>query len=163
MVTIQTSMGDIVISLHHKETPNTVKNFLDYVESGHYENTIFHRVINNFMIQGGGFDINFDLKKTKGSIINEADKAKENAIGTIAMARTQDPHSATCQFFINTNDNAFLNYQAKNNAEWGYCVFGEVTEGMEVVRKISEVITSSENGHQDVPKTRIMIKKIIIN
>jgi peptidyl-prolyl cis-trans isomerase B (cyclophilin B) len=160
MVNIQTTHGNIVIELDFKNTPKTAANFLAYVQKGFFDRTIFHRVINNFMIQGGGFDENMKQKTTDASIENEADTAQPNKRGTIAMARTSDPHSATAQFFINVVDNPFLNHSAKNAEGWGYCVFGKVIEGMDVVDKIKAVATGSRAGHQDVPLEMVVIEKV---
>ena len=160
-ITIQTNFGDITVALDAEKAPQTVANFMTYIESGFYEKTLFHRVIPNFMIQGGGFDTNFNQKPANNRVENEADNGLENTIGTIAMARTSDPHSASSQFFINTADNSFLNYQSRSTQGWGYCVFGKVTEGMEVVDKISAVSTGSRMGHQDVPTEEVLIENII--
>ena len=138
-VKLTTNHGDIVIALNAEKAPETVKNFIQYVESGFYDGTIFHRVIENFMIQGGGFDESFKQKTTEAPIQNEADNGLSNTKGTVAMARTGDPHSATAQFFINTKDNDFLNYRGKTMQDWGYAVFGEVIEGMDVVDAIRKV------------------------
>lgn len=162
-ITIQTNFGDITVALDTEKAPQTVENFMTYIESGFYEKTLFHRIIPNFMIQGGGFDTNFNQKPANNRVENEADNGLENTIGTIAMARTSDPHSASSQFFINTADNDFLNYQSRSTQGWGYCVFGKVTEGMEVVDKISAVNTSSRMGHQDVPAEEVLIENIIKN
>lgn len=162
MITLHTNLGDIVISLDTSNTPKTAENFLNYAKSGFYDGTIFHRVIDNFMIQGGGFEPGIVEKTTGQSIENEADKAKPNLTATIAMARTPDPHSASAQFFINVADNDFLNHKAKDDARWGYCVFGEVSEGMDVVNKIKTVKTTSRNGHQDVPVDDIIIEKVTV-
>jgi len=158
-VKLTTNHGDIVIELNSDKAPETVRNFLAYVEAGHYDNTIFHRVINGFMIQGGGFEPGMKQKGTNAPIKNEADNGLKNDAGTIAMARTQDPHSATAQFFINVEDNDFLNYSAPNVQGWGYCVFGKVSEGMDVVNKIRNVKTSSSGFHQDVPKEDVIIQR----
>jgi len=158
-VKLTTNHGDIVIELNADKAPETVRNFLAYVEAGHYDNTIFHRVINGFMIQGGGFEPGMKQKGTNAPIKNEADNGLKNDAGTIAMARTQDPHSATAQFFINVEDNDFLNYSAPNVQGWGYCVFGKVSEGMDVVNKIRNVKTSSSGFHQDVPKEDVIIQR----
>ena len=162
-ITIQTNFGDITVALDTEKAPQTVENFMTYIESGFYEKTLFHRIIPNFMIQGGGFDTNFNQKPANNRVENEADNGLENTIGTIAMARTSDPHSASSQFFINTADNDFLNYQSRSTQGWGYCVFGKVTEGMEVVDKISAVSTGSRMGHQDVPTEEVLIENIIKN
>ena len=160
-ITIQTSLGDITVELDSEKAPQTVENFLHYLSAGFYENTLFHRVIPNFMIQGGGFDTDFNQKPAPNRVENEADNGLENAIGTIAMARTGDPHSASSQFFINTADNAFLNYKSRSTQGWGYCVFGKVTEGMDVIDTISAISTGNRMGHQDVPKEDIVIKNIV--
>ncbi|MCW5589471.1 MAG: peptidyl-prolyl cis-trans isomerase [Legionellales bacterium] len=161
MITIKTTLGDIKIELDHENTPITVENFLNYVKQGFYEGTVFHRVINNFMIQGGGLTDNLDRKETLDPIENEADKGKSNKRGTIAMARTNDPHSATSQFFINVKDNDFLDFKTKSPSGWGYCVFGEVVEGMDVVDAIKSTPTTSRDGYQDVPKETIYITAIL--
>ena len=156
-VKLETTKGDIVIELNQEQAPETVKNFLGYVRDGFYDGTIFHRVINNFMIQGGGFDNQMMQKMTQDPIKNEADNGLPNDRGTIAMARTPDPDSATSQFFINHKDNAFLNYTAPNEQGWGYCVFGRVTDGMDVVDAIASVDTTNRSGHSDVPADVIQI------
>jgi peptidyl-prolyl cis-trans isomerase B (cyclophilin B) len=161
MVTIKTSMGDIKLELFEEEAPETVKNFLSYVDDGHYSNTIFHRVINNFMVQGGGFDTSFTQLPTKAPVKNEADNRIKNEIGTVAMARTPDPHSASCQFFINVGDNDFLNYTSSTNQGYGYCVFARVVDGMDVVNKIKEVETGNRGGHGDVPIENVVINEIV--
>lgn len=162
-VNLQTNFGTIVIQLDVETTPKTAENFINYVNTGFYEGTIFHRVISNFMIQGGGFNAHMEQKPTQAPIENEASVAKlTNKRGTIAMARTQDPHSATAQFFINVIDNDFLNYSEKSLKGWGYCVFGVVTEGMDVVDKIRRVPTTSKQGHQDVPKDEVIIQKAFL-
>ena len=158
-VKLTTNHGDIVIELDAEKAPETVKNFLAYVEAGHYDNTIFHRVINGFMIQGGGMEPGMKQKGTNAPIKNEANNGLKNEAGTIAMARTQDPHSATAQFFINVADNDFLNFKAENIQGWGYCVFGRVTEGMDVVNAIKGVKTGSSGFHQDVPKEDVVIQR----
>ena len=159
-VVIVTNQGDISLSLNAEQAPLSVANFLSYVDSGFYQQTIFHRVIDNFMIQGGGFDPAMKKKTTQAAINNEADNGLFNATGTIAMARTNAPHSATSQFFINVNDNAFLNHRGKNAAGWGYAVFGQVTAGMDVVNSIKSVPTGRLNGMGDVPNTPIIIERI---
>lgn len=159
-VVIVTNQGDISLSLNAEQAPISVANFLSYVDSGFYQQTIFHRVIDNFMIQGGGFDPAMKKKTTQAAINNEADNGLFNATGTIAMARTNAPHSATSQFFINVNDNAFLNHRGKNAAGWGYAVFGQVTAGMDVVNAIKSVPTGRLNGMGDVPNTPIIIERI---
>ncbi|WP_394223306.1 peptidylprolyl isomerase [Alteromonas gracilis] len=163
MVTLKTNFGDITLELFEDKAPKTVANFLSYVEDGFFDNTIFHRVINNFMIQGGGFTPDMDQKDTKDPIENEADNGVANEVGTIAMARTQDPHSATAQFFINVNNNDFLNHSGKSVNGWGYCAFGKVTEGMDVVEKIKAVKTGNHGYHQDVPVEPVIIEKAIVS
>ena len=159
-VEITTSLGSIIVQLNQDKAPKTVENFLTYVKSGFYNETIFHRVIEGFMIQGGGMDKDMKTKPTHPSIENEASNGLSNLFGTIAMARTSDPHSATAQFFINTEDNPGLDFQSETEEGWGYCVFGEVVEGIEVVNTIEEQTTTTRNGHQDVPEEIIYIKKI---
>ena len=161
-VKLTTSLGQIVIDLYQDKAPNTVANFLNYVGDKHYDGTIFHRVIPGFMIQGGGMDKDMKTKPTNPSIENEADNGLSNLYGSIAMARTSSPHSATAQFFINTEDNRGLDFQSETEQGWGYCVFGEVIEGAEVVNAIEEKPTTTRNGHQDVPKEIIFIEKITI-
>mgnify|MGYP003599001017 FL=1 len=156
-VELETTMGNIVIELNQEKAPNTVANSLEYVKSGHYDGTIFHRVIDGFMIQGGGMDANMKEKSTNAPIQNEADNGLKNEVGTIAMARTSDPHSATAQFFINVKDNSFLNFSGKNPQGWGYAVFGKVTEGMDIVNKIKGVPTGKYGFHADVPTTPVVI------
>ncbi|MEE1923393.1 peptidylprolyl isomerase [Pseudomonas sp. 148P] len=158
-VKLSTNHGDIVLQLDSEKAPKTVENFVQYVKEGHYDGTIFHRVIKGFMIQGGGFDANMSQKKTRASIQNEADNGLPNKKYSIAMARTMEPHSASAQFFINGTDNGFLNHSGKNVQGWGYAVFGEVTEGQEVVDAIEKVATGSKAGHQDVPKDDVVIEK----
>lgn len=162
-VTISTSRGDIVIALDTKRAPGTVANFLRYVRAGHYDGTIFHRVIPQFMIQGGGFTADgFREKPTGRAIRNEADKTAGNAAGTIAMARTSNPHSATAQFFINTNDNTHLDHTGKSVRGWGYAVFGRVVAGMEVVRAIEAVPTRTAGPYENVPTEAVVIRSIKI-
>jgi peptidyl-prolyl cis-trans isomerase B (cyclophilin B) len=161
-VRMQTNKGTIVLQLDAEKAPETVANFVEYAKSGFYDGTIFHRVIPAFMIQGGGFQPGMTQKATRAPIKNEADNGLKNDLGTIAMARTSDPHSATAQFFINTKDNAFLNHKAPNAQGWGYCVFGKVTEGMEVVQEIEKVATGARGGHQDVPKDDVVIEKVTV-
>jgi len=158
-VLMETNMGSFTLELDAKAAPKTVKNFVQYVNDGFYEHTIFHRVIKGFMIQGGGLDEGMQKKQTRAPIKNEANNGLKNLRGTIAMARTPPPHSATAQFYINTVDNDFLNYSAPNARGWGYAVFGKVVEGMETVDKISAVRTTRKNGHGDVPIQSVIIKK----
>jgi peptidyl-prolyl cis-trans isomerase B (cyclophilin B) len=160
MIIINTSKGDIHIQLHEKEAPTTVENFLNYVRSQFYKDTLFHRVIDGFMIQGGGLTTDMENKTTDQPIQNEAASAKPNTRGTIAMARTMDPHSATAQFFINVTDNAFLNHSGTQPQGYGYCVFGHVVEGMDVVDAIAKVKTGQRHGHGDVPVEDILILDI---
>ncbi len=157
MIVINTSKGAIHIELDTEHTPKTAENFLNYVRSGFYNDTIFHRVIDGFMIQGGGLSAQMDQKKTEAAVANEAKNAKPNNRGTIAMARTMDPHSATAQFFINVSDNTFLNYSSDSMQGFGYCVFGHVVEGMDVVDAIAKVKTGQRLGHGDVPVEDIHI------
>jgi len=161
MIKIFTTFGEMTLELDADKAPKTVANFLEYVREGFYDGTIFHRVINNFMVQGGGFDTNMKQKATKSPIENEADNGLKNELGTIAMARTMDPHSATAQFFINVSNNEFLNHSGKNMQGWGYTVFGKVVEGAEVLEKIKAVATTSKNGHQDVPVDEVIIESIV--
>ena len=153
------NLGVITLELDADKAPKTVANFLHYVNKGHYNNTLFHRVIPGFMIQGGGMEPGMKQKDTQAPIKNEANNGLKNEAGTIAMARTQDPHSATAQFFINVADNDFLNFKAENVQGWGYCVFGRVSEGMDVVNKIKGVKTGSSGFHQDVPKEDVVIQR----
>jgi peptidyl-prolyl cis-trans isomerase B (cyclophilin B) len=157
MIKLTTSQGDILIELDTDKAPITCANFEQYVRDGHYDGTLFHRVIDGFMIQGGGMNKDFIPKPTRDPIQNEAANGLKNATGTIAMARTMDPHSATAQFFINVSDNGFLDYPGQDG--WGYCVFGRVVEGMETVNAIKGVDTGSRQGHQDVPKTDVIIER----
>lgn len=161
-VTLQTSLGNISLELNTELAPLTCDNFRAYVESGHYDNTIFHRVIPGFMIQGGGFTADMDQKSTRPNIQNEAANGLKNEIGSIAMARTPDPHSASSQFFINLKDNDFLNYQNDSQQGFGYCVFGKTVDGMEVVDKIAAVVTGPHGPHQDVPIDAVVIEKVTI-
>ncbi|MGQ3892143.1 peptidylprolyl isomerase [Legionella sp. CNM-4043-24] len=160
MIVINTSAGVIKINLDDENTPNTANNFREYVKSGFYNDTIFHRVISGFMIQGGGMLADMSQKKTNEPVKNEAKSAKPNKRGTIAMARTNDPHSATAQFFINLVDNSFLNFTGENAQGYGYCVFGEVVEGMDVVDAIGKVKTGNNSGHSDVPVEPIVILSV---
>lgn len=159
MIRLHTNYGDIMLELDHEKAPVTVQNFIDYVNSGHYDNTIFHRVIDGFMIQGGGFEPGMIQKKTRAPIANEAGNGLKNDRYTIAMARTSDPHSATGQFFINVKDNDFLNYKSPTAQGYGYCVFGKVVDGMDVVDKIEKVKTGTRSGHQDVPVENVILEK----
>ncbi len=163
MITLQTNYGDISIELDFENTPNTAKNFLSYAKNGFYEGTIFHRVIKGFMIQGGGFDAEMQHKTAGKPLENEADKSQLNKRYSLAMARTSDPHSATTQFFINVVDNDFLNFKSKTPDGWGYCVFGKVIAGMDVVDKIKMVSTTRKSGHQDVPVENVLIEKVIVD
>ncbi len=156
-VQLTTSMGNITLTLNDELAPKSTENFLDYVRSGHYDGTIFHRVIANFMVQGGGMTAGMKQKPTKAAIENEADNGLPNKRGSVAMARTSDPHSASSQFFINVVDNDFLNFSAPTSQGWGYAVFGEVTEGMDVVDAIRKVKTGSSGFHQDVPQEDVTI------
>jgi peptidyl-prolyl cis-trans isomerase B (cyclophilin B) len=157
MITLKTNLGDIVIELDHEKAPKTCENFETYVRDGHYDGTIFHRVIDNFMIQGGGFLPDMTQKATREPVENEARNGLGNLTGTLAMARTMDPHSASAQFFINVKDNGFLDYPGQDG--WGYCVFGRVTSGMDVVERIKAVATTNRAGHGDVPVEPIVIEK----
>ncbi|WP_019674812.1 peptidylprolyl isomerase [Arsukibacterium perlucidum] len=159
MINLHTNYGVITLNLFADKAPVTVENFISYVKDGFFDGTIFHRVIDGFMIQGGGFTPDMDQKETKAAIKNEANNEVANSKGTIAMARTNDPHSATCQFFINIADNSFLNHSAESSQGWGYCVFGEVTGGMDVVDKIRQVKTGRFAGHSDVPVEPVVIEK----
>jgi len=158
-VKFQTTLGDFIIELDAEKAPITVKNFITYVEEGFFNGTIFHRIIPGFMAQGGGFDTSFVQKETHGMIKNEADNGLKNDRGTLAMARTPAPDSATAQFFINYKDNDFLNYSAPTQNGWGYAVFAKVVEGMDIVDEMANQATGNKNGHQDVPKTDIIIEK----
>ncbi len=160
MVIIKTNMGDIKVKLFSDEAPETVKNFLQYVDDGFYKDTIFHRVIDDFMIQGGGFNSEFEQKETREPVVNEADNRLSNDAGTIAMARTMMVHSATSQFFINVKDNHFLNYRDRSPQGFGYCVFGKVVDGMDIVNKIKKVKTGNRGFHNDVPQSHIVIEEI---
>ena len=162
MVIIHTTFGDIKLALDAEKAPKTVANFLSYAGDGYYDGTIFHRVIDNFMIQGGGFDTDMQQQACGDPVDNEADNGVKNDFGTVAMARTTDPHSATAQFFINVKDNDFLNHSGKSMQGWGYTVFGKVIEGSEVLDKIRAVATGSSNGHQDVPVDPIIIETVQI-
>ena len=163
MVTLNTTFGPITLELDAERAPATVENFLSYAREGFYDGTIFHRVIDNFMIQGGGFDTDMQQKPTGDPIENEADNGLKNDFGTIAMARTMDPHSATAQFFINVKDNDFLNHSGKNMQGWGYAVFGKVVDGEEVLHKIRAVPTTTRGGHQDVPVDAVIIESVTVD
>ena len=158
-VLLKTNKGDITLTLDAAKAPKTVANFIEYVKSGHYDGTIFHRVIDNFMVQGGGMTAGLKEKSSGAQIENEANNGLKNERGTVAMARTSDPHSATAQFFINVNDNDFLNHTAPNAQGWGYAVFGKVTDGLDVVDVIRQVKTSNSGFHQDVPTEDVLIEK----
>ncbi len=160
MVIIRTTFGELKLELDAEKAPKTVENFLKYVGDGYYDGTIFHRVIDNFMIQGGGFETDMSEKQSGESIENEADNGLKNDFGTVAMARTTEPHSATAQFFINVKDNDFLNHSGKNMQGWGYTVFGKIIDGAEVLDKIRAVPTTSRGGHQDVPKDPVIIESV---
>ena len=159
MIKLHTNHGVITIKLFADQAPETCANFSQYVKEGHYDNTIFHRVINNFMIQGGGFEAGMVQKNTRAPIKNEANNGLSNKTGTLAMARTMDPHSASAQFFINVSDNTFLDHTAPTTQGCGYAVFGEVVEGMDVVNQIKAVETTTRAGHQDVPRDDVIIEK----
>jgi peptidyl-prolyl cis-trans isomerase B (cyclophilin B) len=159
MVKLHTNLGVVALELDAERAPETVKNFLDYVEAGFYSNTVFHRVIDGFMIQGGGFEPGMRQKPTRTPVKNEADNGLKNDRYTIAMARTSEPHSASSQFFINIKDNGFLNHTAPTAQGWGYCVFGKVVEGQEVVDKIKKVKTGNKGGHGDVPVEDVVIER----
>ena len=158
MIKLTTSLGTIGIELDAEKAPKSAQNFIDYVNAGHYDNTVFHRVIKDFMIQGGGFEPGMKQKPTNAPIENEAGNGLKNKRGSVAMARTGDPHSATAQFIINTVDNDFLDFKAPCGNGWGYCVFGQVVEGMDVVQKIAKVSTGNAGMHQNVPLTPIVIE-----
>jgi len=160
MILLKTNFGDITIELNYEKAPKTAANFEAYVKDGFYDGLVFHRVIDGFMVQGGAFTQGMaEMKKGNAPIENEADNGLANECGTLAMARTMDPHSASSQFFINVNDNEFLNHTGKNSQGWGYCVFGKVVEGMDVVNRIKAVETTSSMGHQDVPAEDVIIEK----
>lgn len=160
-VKVTTSLGDIILELEADKAPATVENFLSYVDSGHYNGTIFHRVIEDFMIQAGGLNENMETLTVGEPVRNEADNGLSNVLGAVSMARTSDPHSARAQFFINTSDNAFLDHKSATDEGWGYCVFGRVVEGMGVVEKIEEMPTTSRAGHRDVPEEIIRIEETV--
>ncbi|MBT0587401.1 peptidylprolyl isomerase [Alteromonas oceanisediminis] len=163
MITLHTSMGDITLELYADKAPNTVENFLRYAREGFFDGTIFHRIIPNFMVQGGGFTADMEQKDTHAPIENEANNGVANERGTIAMARTNDPHSATSQFFINGKDNDFLDFQSETMNGWGYCAFGKVTEGMDVVEKMEGVKTGNHGYHADVPVEPIVIESVTVS
>ena len=162
MIKMKTSMGEITIELDHEKAPKTCENFEQYAKDGFYDGTIFHRVIEGFMIQGGGFEPGMQQKDTKGNVVNEADNGLKNDRGTIAMARTSDPHSATAQFFINIFNNDSLNHTGPTPQGWGYCVFGKVVDGIAVVDAIRDVETSQSGGHGDVPVEDVVIESVTI-
>ncbi|WP_339516714.1 peptidylprolyl isomerase [Pseudomonas sp. RL_15y_Pfl2_60] len=159
MIKLHTNHGVITLTLFADKAPETVANFKEYVKSGHYDGTVFHRVISNFMVQGGGFEPGMKQKPTNATIKNEANNGVSNKVGTVAMARTMEPHSASAQFFINVADNTFLDHTAPTVQGWGYAVFGEVTDGMDVVEKIKGVPTTMKSGHQDVPVEDVIIER----
>ncbi|WP_277812097.1 peptidylprolyl isomerase [Chromohalobacter canadensis] len=159
MIVLQTNYGSIRLRLDHENAPKTAANFEQYVRDGHYDDTLFHRVIAGFMVQGGGFDTQFEQKPTRAPIDNEADNGLKNVKGSVSMARTQDPHSASAQFFINVADNDFLNHRDKSMQGWGYCVFAEVAEGMDVVEKIKNVPTTRRGMHADVPAEDVILER----
>lgn len=162
MITLHTNYGDIVLELDFDNAPATAANFLQYARDGFFDGTIFHRVIDGFMVQGGGMDADMRQKATRAPIANEADNGLKNETGTIAMARTNDPHSATAQFFINVKDNDFLNHTGKTPRGWGYAVFGRVVDGMDTVNSIKQVRTGNKAGHQDVPVETVVIERTTI-
>ncbi len=162
MIKLQTNHGNITIELNAEKAPKTAANFEQYVRDGHYDNTVFHRVIDSFMIQGGGFEPGMKQKSTRDNVQNEATNGLKNDHYTVAMARTSEPHSASSQFFINTSDNDFLNHSAPTSQGWGYCVFGKVTAGMDVVDKIGKVKTGQSGFHQDVPVDDVVIIKAVV-
>ncbi len=163
MITLHTNFGKIKVNLFADDAPNTAKNFLEYANSGFFDGTIFHRVIDGFMIQGGGFTADMEQKAVNAPIKNEANNGLSNKKGTLAMARTSDPHSATGQFFINLTDNNFLDFKAENSQGWGYCVFGEVTDGMDVVEKIRTVKTGNKGHHGDVPIEPVIFESVVVD
>ncbi|GGX51625.1 peptidylprolyl isomerase [Saccharospirillum salsuginis] len=158
-VLLNTNLGDITLKLDTENAPKTSENFAEYVKAGFYDGLIFHRVINGFMVQGGGFEPGMVQRPTRAPIDNEANNGLKNTVGAIAMARTMDPHSATAQFFINVADNSFLDFKSETADGWGYCVFGEVTDGMDVVNRIKALPTTFKAGHQDVPTEDVIIQK----
>ncbi|MDO6774867.1 peptidylprolyl isomerase [Shewanella sp. 3_MG-2023] len=162
MITLHTNMGDIKIALNAEKAPLTVESFIKYVKEGFYDGTIFHRVIDGFMVQGGGFTEDMVQKTPHAAVKNEANNGLSNKVGTLAMARTSDPHSATSQFFINVNDNTFLDFKAETSQGWGYCVFAEVVEGLDIVERIKTVSTGNRGMHQDVPLEAVIINSASI-
>lgn len=162
MIILHTTAGDITLELDFEKAPISAANFKQYAEKGHYDGTIFHRVIDNFMIQGGGFEPGMIQKSTDATIQNEADNGLSNDLGTIAMARTMEPHSASAQFFINVKDNDFLNHSDKSPQGWGYAVFGKVTDGMDIIDTIKGCVTGTTAGHQDVPLEDIVIESVTV-
>ena len=162
MITLHTNHGDITIELFADKAPETCANFEQYCRDGHYDGTLFHRLINDFMIQGGGYLPGLKEKETRAPIKNEANNGLGNTVGTLAMARTSDPHSASAQFFINLVNNDYLNFRNESTQGWGYCVFGAVTEGMDVVNKIKLVKTGRAGGHSDVPKEDVIIERVTV-
>ncbi len=162
MVELHTNHGIIKLELDAEKAPKSVENFLNYVKAGHYDNTVFHRVIDGFMIQGGGFEPGMTQKPTEAPITNEAKNGLKNVKGSVSMARTNDPHSATTQFFINVNDNDFLNHSSPTPQGWGYAVFGKVVDGLDVIDKIKAVKTGSKGFHQDVPVDDVIIEKAVV-
>lgn len=162
MITLETNHGNIIIELDTENTPTTAANFLTYCKDGFYDGTIFHRVIDGFMIQGGGFEPGMTEKETREAIDNEANNGGSNKRGTLAMARTNDPHSATAQFFINVKDNDFLDFRDESVSGWGYCVFGKVVDGMDIVDKIKNIETTSHGFHDDVPVEDVVITKVTV-
>ncbi|QQX78859.1 peptidyl-prolyl cis-trans isomerase [Shewanella sp. KX20019] len=162
MITLHTNHGKIKLALDFEKAPKTAANFVKYVKEGFYDGTVFHRVIDGFMVQGGGFTEDMQQKPCGETIENEASNGLSNKVGTIAMARTSDPHSATAQFFVNINDNTFLDFKSESAQGWGYCVFGEVAEGMDIVNKIKAVNTGNRGMHQDVPLEAVIIEKVTI-
>ena len=163
MITLRTTQGDISIELDFAKAPNTAANYLQYARDGFYNGTIFHRVIPGFMVQGGGMDAEMNEKESRESIENEADNGLANEIGTLAMARTSDPHSASSQFFINVSNNGFLNHSGKNSQGWGYAVFGKVVDGMDIIENIKTVATGNHGGHGDVPIETIEITETVVS
>ena len=163
MITFHTTMGDITLTLFADKAPKTVENFLKYANEGFFEGTIFHRIIPNFMVQGGGMTVDMEQKDTHAPIDNEENNGVSNKRGTIAMARTNDPHSATAQFFINSVDNDFLDFKSETMNGWGYCAFGEVTEGMDVIDAMAGVKTGNHGYHQDVPEEPIIINSVTVS